>query len=140
MLVIVPFTFGGALVANSRTELEHLTKDLFVRAGSASRELSRRFADIGAIQAGSDALGHVHRLSSACVGATETHSRAVHQVMRRIAKWLVDAPMHVRMQGNHLTDRQIGLLVLTSEAKQTGLRSAHGNCRVAALLAMMNAA
>ena len=35
---------------------------------------------------------HVHLLGRARIGAAQAHARAIHQVMRRIAKRLVDVP------------------------------------------------
>ena len=44
MLVIVPFAFGRAGVADPRAELQHLAKHVLVRPGPAQAKPGRRLA------------------------------------------------------------------------------------------------
>jgi len=97
MLVIVPLAFGGTGVANPGAQLERLAKDLLVRACSPDRKLAGRVANVSAVEAGADALAHVHGLGCASVGATEAHARAIHKVVRRIPERLVDMTGDVRV-------------------------------------------
>jgi hypothetical protein len=57
-------------------------------------------------------------------------------MMRSIAKRLVDVPVNVGMQGDHLADGHSGLLVIGSVAKQSGVRSFSVDCLVGTLIAM----
>ena len=68
--------------------------------------------NVGAIEAGADAPGHVHVLGHAGVGAAEAHFRAIHGVMDRIAERLVDVLVSLRVEGDHLADGH-GFLPLT---------------------------
>jgi hypothetical protein len=104
MLVIVPLAFGRALVAYPRAQLEHFAKHLFVGTGAPHRELSRGLADIGAIEAGADALAQVHFLRRAGVGAAQAHALAVQQMVGGIAERLVDVPGNVRVKRDHFAD------------------------------------
>ena len=49
-------------------------------------------------------------LGRAGVGAAQAHPRAVHQMVGRIPKRLVDVPVNVRVKGDHLADRHAFLL------------------------------
>jgi hypothetical protein len=104
MLVIVPLAFGRALVAYPRAQLERLAKNLLVGTSAPHRELSRGLADIGAIEAGADALAQVHFLRRAGVGAAQAHARAVQQMVGGIAERLVDVPGNVRVKRDHFAD------------------------------------
>ena len=113
MLVVVLFALGRAFVASLSAKLEHLDKQLFVASRSPKAEASGRLADIGAIAAKPDALGHVHIFGGTDIGAAEAHFRTIHGVMDGIAQRLVDVARFddVRMQRNHLADRHFFLPV-----------------------------
>ena len=104
MLMVVPLALGGAFVANACTQLQHLAQHLLVGPGPPHRQLARRLANVRAVEAGADALRHVHLLGRARVSAAQTHARAIHQVMSGIAEGLVDVPVHVGVEGDHLAD------------------------------------
>ena len=110
MLVLVLLAFGRAGVAGPRAQLQQLADDLLVVAGPPQSQPARRFADVGAIQAEADALGHVHRLGEAGIGAAGAHLRAVHEVMDGIAERLVDVFARVGVQGDHLANGHVSLL------------------------------
>lgn len=104
MLFVVPLAFCRAGVADPRAELEYLAKHLLVGSGSPDGQLASRFAHVGAVETGADALPHVHLLSRAGVGAAQTHARAIHEVVRRIPKRLVDVSLDVGVKRNHFAD------------------------------------
>jgi len=111
MLEIVPLALGSAGIADSRAQLERFAQDLFVGTGPAHGELSSGFADVGAVEARADALAHVHRLGRAGIGAAETHSRAIHEVVGSVPERLVDVPGDVWVKADHLADGHGILLV-----------------------------
>ena len=104
MLVVVLFALGRAGIANSGAKFEHLAQHLVVRAGTPQAEVGGRIADVGAIEAGADALAHVHCLGGAGVGTAEAHLRAVHRMVDGIAERLVDVAGHVGVKRDHLAD------------------------------------
>ena len=57
-------------------------------------EICGRIADVRAIQAGADALRHVHVFSRAGVRAAEAHLRAIHRMVDRIPERLEMAWQH----------------------------------------------
>jgi hypothetical protein len=69
MLMIVAIALGGASVANPGAKFERFPKHLLVRSSASDRQLSRRFTDIGAVEAYSNALAHVFALGGASIGA-----------------------------------------------------------------------
>jgi hypothetical protein len=104
MLVVVLLALGRAIVTYPGAEFERFAQDLLVGPGAADGELPGRFADVRAIEAGADSLAHVHFLGRAGIGAAQAHARAIHQVMRGIAKWLVDVARDVGVQRDHLSN------------------------------------
>ena len=104
MLMLVPLALGRAFIANSSAQFEHLAQYLLIGARVSYGELSSRLAYVRTIEAGPDALAHVHLFGRAGVSATEAHSRAVHEVMRRIAERLVDVAGEIGVKGDHLAD------------------------------------
>ena len=110
MLVVVLLALGGARFADPGAQLEHLLKHRVVGAGPANRQLAGGFADVGAIEAGANALGHVHRLGRAGIGAAHAHARAIHQVVGGIAQGLVDVPSDLGVKRDHLANGHEGLL------------------------------
>ena len=104
MLVLVSLALGSAFLANAGAQLQHLAQHLLVRAGPSYRKLARCLAYVRAVEAGADALRHVHCLGRARVGAAEAHARAIHQMVSGIAERLVDVPGDVRMKRDHLAD------------------------------------
>ena len=104
MLMLVAFALRCAGIAYPRAQLEHFAQHLLVRPCPPHRELARRLAHVGAVEADADALPHVHLFRGAGIGAAEAHPRAIHEVVRRIAERLVDVPGNVRVKGDHLAD------------------------------------
>ena len=111
MLVVVPLTFDGAGVTDAGAQLQRLAEHLLVRPRPPRRELAGRLAYVRAIEAGPDALAHVHLLGCAGVGAAKTHARAVHQMVRGIGQRLVDVTLNVGVQADHLANGHKGLLI-----------------------------
>lgn len=105
MLMFMLLALGCAFITDARAELEHLAQDLLICPGSPHRELARRFANVGAVEADSNALPHVHLFSGTRIGAAETHPCAVHKVVCRIPKRLVDVPGNTGVKCDHLADR-----------------------------------
>ena len=106
MLVVVLLALRRAFVARAGAELEHFDEQAFVMAGPPQAQARRRLADVRAVAAQADALGHVHVLGGAGVGAAEAHLGAIHGVMDGIAERLVDvARLHdVGVERNHLAN------------------------------------
>jgi hypothetical protein len=104
VLVIVLLAFGRAGVTDAGAEVEDLAKDLFVGSGPPEAESAGGFADIRAVEAGADALPHVHLLRSAGIGAAEAHLCAIHEVVDRIPKRLIHVTVDVGVKADHLAD------------------------------------
>ena len=115
MLVVVLLAFRRAGIADAGADLEHFLQHRFVAAGTANGEPAGRFANIRAVETRANALEHVHFLGRACIGAAETHSRAIHQVMSCIGERLVDMTLNVWVQPNHFPDGHSVLLLSTTE-------------------------
>jgi hypothetical protein len=113
--VFVLLAFGRAGIAGPGTELEHFLENRFVGSGPPDGELAGRFTDVGAIEAGTNALAHVHLPGRAGIGAAEAHSRAIHQMVGRVGERLVQMALNVRVQSNHLADRHSLLLLSITE-------------------------
>jgi len=108
MLVVVLLALRRARVTNPGAEFEHFAQDLLVGAGPPHRQLARRLAYVGTIEARADAFPHVHLLRGASVGAAQAHAGAVHQVMRCIAERLVDVSLHIGVQAIILRMDMVG--------------------------------
>src|SRR5206468_7910307 len=78
MLMAVPLALGRALVAGAGAKLAHLTQDLSVFAGLPKSDVGCRIANVGAIDAQTDALHHVEVLGEARVRTAAAHLRAIH--------------------------------------------------------------
>ena len=111
MLVVMLLALGGASVASAGAELEHLPHDRVVDPRLAKADVRGRVANVGAIEAEADALGHVDGFRRAGVGAAAAHLGAVHHVVHRIAKRLVDVPVHVRVQARSFCGWTWGILL-----------------------------
>lgn len=110
MLVLLPFALRCTFVADTRAKFENFAQHLFVRSGSSHRQLASGLTNVCTVEAKPNALGHIHFLGRAGICAAETHPCTVHQVMRRIAEWLIDVPVDVGVQTDHLPDRHRILL------------------------------
>jgi hypothetical protein len=104
MLSIVPIAFRGARLADPCAELEGFTQDLHVRAGSSKTKIRPGVAHVGAVEAGPDALAHVHLLGRAGVSAASAHLGTIHEVVNGIAERLVHVAADIRMQRDHLAN------------------------------------
>ena len=111
MLVLVLLALGGARIANARAKLERFLEDLLVRSCPANRKLAGGVADVGAVQAGANALAHVHFLGSAGIRTTCAHARAIHEVVGGVGQRLVHMPADVGVKRDHLANGQINLLL-----------------------------
>ena len=104
MFVIVAFALGSTGIANPGTELEGFAKDLLVRASPPDGKLACRLADVCAVEAGADALTHVHRFHGAGVSAAETHARAIHEMVCGVPERLVHMTSDDWVKADHLAD------------------------------------
>ena len=111
MLVVVLLAFRRAGIANPGAKLESFLQHLLVRARPPHGELADGVANVGAVQAGANALAHVHLLGGAGVGAAGAHARAIHQVVGGIGQRLVHMAADVRVKRDHLANGQIYLLL-----------------------------
>ena len=89
MLMFVPFAFLGAKLARRCAGLEQHPDHLIVLACPAHRDSTHGFADVGAVEAGADALAHVHLFGRAGVGAGRAQGRAEHGVASRNRQRLI---------------------------------------------------
>ena len=85
MLMVMGVAFRRAGVADPRAQLEHLAQHRVVGSAAAQAQIGRRVAHVGAIEAGADALRHVHLLGRAGVGAAQAHLGAIHRMVDGIA-------------------------------------------------------
>lgn len=67
MLVVVLLAFRSADVTDAGAKLEHFPKNLFIRTRPAQCDAAGSLAYVRAVQAGANALAHVHFLGSAGV-------------------------------------------------------------------------
>lgn len=104
MAVPMARAFFGTQVAGPDAGFQLGAQHRDVPSRAADREPGGRRADVGAVQAGPDALAHVHVLGRAGIGAGRAHEIAEHGVARRRRQRLVEIPGDVRMQGDHLMD------------------------------------
>jgi hypothetical protein len=111
MLMIVARALSCASVADARTQLQHLADDLLVLTRPPKRNSACRLANVGAIQAHTDALLHVHCLGGAGVGAAQAHLRTIHKVVDGIPERLIDVTLHIGVKGDHLADGHWFLLL-----------------------------
>ena len=109
MLMLVLLALGRAGVADAGAELEHLPQHVLVGSSPTQRQPARRLANIGAVEAGADALPHIHLFRGAGIGAAEAHLRAIHEVMHRIPERLVHVTLNVGVQSDHLANGHSGL-------------------------------
>jgi hypothetical protein len=79
------------------------------------RDVARRVAKIRAIEAERDAFDHVEVFGHARIRAAAAHFRAIHRVVHRIAKRLVDVTSGIGVQRNHLADGHCFLLLSANE-------------------------
>ena len=101
MLVVVPLAFLRADIAGGDAELEHLLDQGLVAAGPPRRNLERGVADVGAVEAGADALAHVRFLGRAGIGAGGADGGAEHRVPHGHGQRLVEVSGDVGMGGDH---------------------------------------
>src|SRR6185369_17383592 len=115
MLVVVALALRGAGVACPGAELERLAQDLIVRPGVPEAEVRSGIANVGTVEAGTDALAHVHVLGRAGIGAAQAHFRAIHRMVDGIAERLVDVAGNAWVKADHLADGHGRLLNFCGE-------------------------
>lgn len=103
MFMVVPFAFGGAAVARRNAGFEHRADDGDILARAPRRDACGGIADIGAIEAGADALAHVHRFGHAGIRAGRAEQRAEHAVANGGGQFLVQM-IHIGVGGDHLVN------------------------------------
>src|SRR6185437_14616198 len=122
--VVVAGAFGFADLARMDAGGEHRAEQLAILAGAAGGDAVSRLAHVGTVQAGADALAHVHFFRRAGVGAGIADRRAIHRVLDRLGERCVEIATDLRMLGNHLLDRHGTLLFAVKGARQGGDGSA----------------
>ena len=94
---------SAAQASQTRAQTSKISRSTASSSRPAHRQLARSFANVGAVEAGADALAHIH-VSPRRRRRSSAHWRAIHQVMRGIAERLVDVALDVRVQSDHLAD------------------------------------
>lgn len=102
--MFVALAFRSADVADPRTAFEHQSQDFDILPGPPDSKLGGRCADVGAIEAGANALAHVHWLGSAGIGTRRAHESTKHGVARSDRQWLVHIARDIGMSRNHFTN------------------------------------
>lgn len=103
--MVVTVAFVGAAIADPGARVEHDAEDFLVPTRVPHCQPSRRGADIRAVQAGPNALPHVHVFGEAGIRAARTQLRAVHRMAcGRVARFM-RVIGNVRMQRDHSVDR-----------------------------------
>lgn len=105
MSVIVARTFVGAQLTNPRATLQHQRKHLDILPGPTHGQAAGRGTDIRTVEAGADALAHVHSLGRTSICARCAHFRTDHSVVRGGREQLVEILTDIRVKRDHGVDR-----------------------------------
>lgn len=105
MPVIVTFAFLRAGFADRGAAFQHEPENRQVLTGPSHCQTRRRRTNICAIEAGADALFHVHRFSLACVGARHAYLCTKHGMAGRSGQFFVAIVPGSGVQPEHSMDR-----------------------------------